>query len=488
MLSAVSLLGMPPASALAQRIQFPTPYQAPPRFAPNPYAAAPGPYAGAPGSYAGAPGFGAAAPSGANLGGNIQPFDPYALPGNFSPAAGLGGQGRFPVVPPGSLPPGTLPPGVVPPPGLVRGNQAAGGYSGVAPNLPPLSADPYGTATTPPGGFGNSPRGNAGPNALGGGYQPDLNAPNPFANPNSASTGTGFSDWWNSRFGRTYDSQGQSTDPAYGAADGGNVGYQRLFQDVALRGTYLYGSKKDDLSLTEAEASASIYYANFLGVPNGLRITPGFAFHWTDGPQPPETSDIPARLYSAYLDFGLKPQFSPRFSAELSARVGVYSDFQKFNGDSLRILGTGVGVWQATPTVALKLGAAYIDRVNIKFLPAGGILWTPNDQTRWDVFFPAPKLSNYWGSVGDQQVWWYVGGEYGGGSWTIEREDRPPDDDRIDINDLRIFAGVEWWNSTRYYGFAEVGYVFDREVLFYKVPGDTLKVDDAFMVRAGISW
>ncbi len=257
-----------------------------------------------------------------------------------------------------------------------------------------------------------------------------------------------------------------------------------------MRGTYLYGKDKDDLAMTEAEASTTAYFANFLGISNGLRVTPGFAFHWTDGPEAPETSDVPARLYSGYLDFGLNPQFNQVFSAELTARVGIYTDFQSFNEDSIRLLGSAVGIYQASPEIALKIGAAYIDRVKIKLLPAVGILWTPNSQTRWDIFFPAPKLSNYWTTIGNRQVWWYIGGEYGGGSWSIEREENPEvgADERIDINDIRAFAGLEWWSLNRAYGFAEVGYVFDREVVYFHVPGDTLHVDETFMVRAGISW
>ena len=240
--------------------------------------------------------------------------------------------------------------------------------------------------------------------------------------------------------------------------------------------------------MTEAEASTTAYFANFLGVPNGLRVTPGFAFNWTDGPQGPGFPDVPARLYSGYIDFGLEPRFNQLVSAELSARVGIYSDFQAFNEDSIRLLGTAVGVFQTTPNVALKLGAAYIDRVDIHLLPAVGILWTPNPYTRWDVFFPAPKLSNYWTTIGNQQVWWYLGGEYGGGSWSIERKDQPPKNDRIDINDIRLTLGVEWWTVNRYYGFLEVGYVFNRELVYYRVPSDSTNLDDTFMISGGISW
>ena len=174
----------------------------------------------------------------------------------------------------------------------------------------------------------------------------------------------------------------------------------------------------------------------------------------------------------------------------MTARVGVYSDFETFTSRSIRFLGTGVGVIRLNDQSALKLGVAYIDRVDLKLLPAFGVLWEPNPQTRWDIFFPAPKIANYWTTVGNKQVWWYVGGEYGGGSWTIDREEEPMEGirERMDINDIRIYAGLECWNLNRYYAFAEIGYVFNREIVFYRVPEDSMNVDDTVMVRGGISW
>ena len=78
-------------------------------------------------------------------------------------------------------------------------------------------------------------------------------------------------------------------------------------------------------------------------------------------------------------------------------------------------------------------------------------------------------------------------GEYGGGRWTIERANSMPDD--IDYNDLRVIFGFEWETQTQARGHVEVGYVFDREILFDKtMPPATLELDDSIMVRAGIDF
>lgn len=382
-----------------------------------------------------------APPSGAYLGSTIQPFDPYALPGNMPPTSPYG---TFP--PPFPSAGSTV---STPPPSVWSG-QPPPGYGGVSPGFQPGA--PYGTPTPP---------------SMTPGYQvsPYATAPTwPDGNPGLYA----------------------NTSPTAAAPPP----YQRLFQDTGLRSSYIYGKHKDDLAMTEAEASTTLYFANFLGIQNGLRVRPGFEFLWTSGPSAPATSDVPARLYSGYLDFALNPQFTPQFSAELTARVGVFSDFQSFNDDSLRIQASALGIAQTSPTCALKFGVAYIDRVDLQLLPAFGILWTPNPQTRWDIFFPAPKLSNYWTTMGNKQVWWYLSAEYGGGSWSIEREEEPEigANERIDINDIRVIAGVECWSLNRTYGFFEVGYVFSREVVYYRVPGDTLGINDSFMLRGGISW
>ena len=99
----------------------------------------------------------------------------------------------------------------------------------------------------------------------------------------------------------------------------------------------------------------------------------------------------------------------------------------------------------------------------------GGLLWEPNNQTRFDFYFPTPKLSQYLTTLGNYDFWWYVGGEFGGGSWTIKRADGR--NDRVDINDVRMTLGLEFGGQAllaegRRLGFLELGYVFAREVRY----------------------
>jgi hypothetical protein len=289
--------------------------------------------------------------------------------------------------------------------------------------------------------------------------------------------------------------QGLPATTPWGASSG--PPYQRLIQNTGFSYTWLYGSEENDLQMHDVDISTSLVLQMFARSDLGFRITPGFTFRFLDGPQPPiaTPTHLPAQLYDAYLDLQWAPKITPQLHAELDFRVGVYSDFATVTSDSVRFTGTGVGVIQVTPATALKVGVTYLDRLDIKLLPAVGILWTPNPQTKFDIFFPEPKLAKYWTTMGNASVWWYFRGQYGAGNWTmkqlksvlLDETTRSSDfTDRMDINDIRVVGGLEWHGLNERVGFIEVGYVFDREILFHEFPAADLKLNDTFLLGAGI--
>lgn len=259
--------------------------------------------------------------------------------------------------------------------------------------------------------------------------------------------------------------------------------YMRFFQQVRLSYTWVNGGDGLDVDQQAIETSATAAFPNFLYRGEPLLVTPGFVFRFWDGPSG-GAADLPPRAYDAYLDFDWKPQITPQFSGEVGFRIGVYSDFDTVTTESIRLQGRGFGVVQITPTMTAKLGVVYLDRLKIKLLPAGGLLWIPNEQTRWEIYFPNPRLAHYLTTVGTAELWWYLSGEYGTGSWTIDRAGTGASE-QIDINDMRAIFGVEWIIPNRSRGFFEAGWVFQREVLYRDSPDD-FDPGDNFMLRAGL--
>ncbi len=405
---------------------------------------------------------------GAVLSPQIQPFDPYSA----GPATGLPGSAvpRFPnFVPPNSGPlqpmlsgPPANAPGFVTQPNVFQPGLPSTTFP--PPNWPVTGTSPY---QLPPASLPPALNPPTFPSAAGNSTFPPPNYPT-YPPPQQQVPVFPNGLPWNQ----------QTVGPE-----------NRLFQDTGAVYTYLYGNDGNQLEINEVEIFTSALFKYFAHSGTDLRVTPGFVFDFLDGPKD-VAADLPGALYSAYLNGLWRPQITQQFTADLDARVGVYTDFQTFTSHSIRITGYGLGKLQLTPTLTLKAGVEYLDRAKIKLLPAGGVLWEPDAQTIVDIYFPRPKVSKYWTTWGNTDVWWHLGGEYGGGSWTIDRQDAPllGTSDRIDINDIRVFWGVEWDRLNGFDGLFQVGYVFDREIIYTEVPSESLDLDDTWMVRLGLQF
>ncbi|MCA9259700.1 MAG: hypothetical protein KDA61_10895 [Planctomycetales bacterium] len=346
-------------------------------------------------------------------------------------------------------------------------------YTAPLPTTPTYPGSPYGAPPySAPYGYG-APAPNSGtlfPEAASSGAYPPQPG-NMF--PNGAPVGweSGSYQWQNS--------------------DGTVARLQRFLQQISFEHTYLFGEARDqELEINRSELSATFGIPVFYNADTPLLVTPGFAFNWLKGPLSDGTADsadLPPQLYDAYLDAAWHPKLADWLHADLGFRTGVWSDFKEVNSDSVRFLGRGLGVLAFSPRLDLLVGVWYLDRNDIKLLPAGGVHWRPNSE--WDAYivFPNPKIRKRFVNIGSSQWWWYVAGEYGGGRWTIERADGRPDD--IDINDIRVILGFEWETQTQARGHVEVGYVWDREILFDQTLSPArYTLDDTVMIRAGIDF
>jgi hypothetical protein len=371
---------------------------------------------------------------------------PYAVP-----PPGAGG-GIFSVAPPGAVPPGYAPP--------------------VMSGAPMYGAPGY----APPPGYGAytpDPRFASGPSSI--------FPPSPYSNPYPN--------------GNYYSSQ----------PDGGVSQYTRFIQGITLEHTWLAGSDGDELDQNDTDVAVTFALPIFPNPKNPLYVSPGFGLHLWDGPAFPESypADLPAQAYDAYLDVTWRPQFNEAFGMELAVRPGVYTTFDAINADSIRLQGRGLGFIRLSPAWQLAIGAIYLDRVDVKLLPAGGLIWTPNEKNRLEFLFPKPKLSRYVMTAWTNTEWWiYLTGEYGGGSWTIERTgDTDPlvagGDDQIDINDFRVMLGLEFKPTQnidgnlpparrQYVAYFEVGYVFEREIVYRSGVPHEFGLPATYLFRGGI--
>ena len=262
----------------------------------------------------------------------------------------------------------------------------------------------------------------------------------------------------------------------------------RFLQQARGRYTWLNGGggSTTELGINTIEVDGTFIFPLFY-MKDPFLLTPGFAVHFLDGLA---THDLPDEFFDAYVELGWQPVMTQWLKADLAVRVGVYSDFQKWNDDSLRILGRGLAIWSHSSTMEFRAGLIYLDRLKTKLLPAGGVVWMPggpNGDIRWDFLFPNPKFSQRLTYFGTWDLWWYIAGEYGMGSWAFQSTTLfgGATAGQADINDLRLIAGLEWTTVSGIKGFVEAGWVFNRE--FY-TGGTNIDLKDTLMLRGGVTF
>jgi hypothetical protein len=155
----------------------------------------------------------------------------------------------------------------------------------------------------------------------------------------------------------------------------------------------------------------------------------------------------------------------------------VYSDFQRVTSECLRFQGYGFGVLTLPnhPNFKVKAGIIYLDRQDIKLLPAGGVIWLPNANMRVELVFPNPEIAMRLPGYSSCEWWAYARGEYGGGSWAIEEGGGVRE---LDYNDLRFALGLDFKAVRGLRGRVEAGVSFERELYF--------TVNDKFLLNTTV--
>lgn len=248
--------------------------------------------------------------------------------------------------------------------------------------------------------------------------------------------------------------------------------------DFRLSQTYLpkLGSNGFGIHDTDFSVQAGLPWPPF---EKPLLLKGGFGVHAWDGPARDSAGrdpGLPGALYDFYLDLGWKPRPAEWLFLDLGITPGLYTDLQNFSDDAFRLRGRGLAILALSERFQFVGGVLYINRDEKKLIPAGGFIWSPNEDTKLQVVFPQPKLAHRVASFGDRDWWVYAAGEFGGGTWAYDRPDGLPNS--VDYNDYRAIVGSELRRPDGWTLRAEVGYVWGRELIPLNgplvTPGDTV--------------
>lgn len=257
-----------------------------------------------------------------------------------------------------------------------------------------------------------------------------------------------------------------------------------VFQKVNVYGTWLPRLESDSFGYSNIKTNV------VLGLPlftreTPLVITPQYQIYWTDGP---DFIDVPPRLHDAQTEFRHFRRVGENWIAEGAIQLGVYADDYSFDADdAFRVNGRALAIYEPSPEWKWILGVAYINAAGYTVLPVAGVAYSTDD-FKAELVFPRSKIG--WRLLsspapGLDERWIYVTAELTGGQWAVQRESGI--NDVLSYSDWRIAIGYERKIIGGLSRTFEVGYVFNRELLYDTVPGD-IEIDDTLMVRMGVTY
>ncbi|MDX1943896.1 MAG: hypothetical protein SFU86_00700 [Pirellulaceae bacterium] len=256
-----------------------------------------------------------------------------------------------------------------------------------------------------------------------------------------------------------------------------------FFQKLSLSAAWIgNGNDPDNLGITEIETFLTV------ALPAPIKewpvlITPGYNMYLLSGPG---VTDLPPRLNTAYLDVMWLPKPFSRTTLVLAVAPSVFSDFESNDADMFRLTGKALVLYDWFPDkLQFVFGLLYLNRDNVRILPAGGAIWTPNDDFRFELIFPKPKLGARVNVGLGYEDWVYGTAEFGGNTWSIVRDTGLQD--QVTYIDYRILGGYERkLNGGAGYRL-EAGYVFGRSITFQSGIGD-FDPQSSFILRGGLTY
>ena len=260
-----------------------------------------------------------------------------------------------------------------------------------------------------------------------------------------------------------------------------------LFQRVFASGAYIPQFEGDSLGIGTLEAGV-VFGVPLLRPSTPLLITPRFAVNFLDRPA---GLDLPSEVYDAEVSFRHIRKFGEGpWAMNVAVTLGQYSDFESSDGDAFRVTGQAFAIYESSPAWTWVFGIVYLNREDLALIPAAGAIYKPNEDFKVDAILPRPRIS--WRLPGGRfhdgaARWVYLGGEFGGGIWSIDRS-ATVGQDLLTYNDYRLLVGIEKKGDLGVINHSlEFGYVFGRELEFSSATPD-VNLDDSLFVRVGLSY
>ena len=251
-----------------------------------------------------------------------------------------------------------------------------------------------------------------------------------------------------------------------------------VWQKTTASATWIAPKKENGLGVTSFDVRGSIEFPDF----QALWFVPRAAAHLIDGPQ---VTDLPGQLYDFSFEAVAMIPATEQVFFQLAIAPSFFSDLQNTSNGAFRLPGRLLGFWKYSETLMFNAGVFYLDRDDVKWLPVAGIVWNYSDDLKLELMAPRPRIAWRFSHADCDEHWAYVVGEFGGGTWAVQRASGV--NDVATLQDYKLMLGVERkWDTVKSW-WVEAGYVFNRRVEYTSGIGDS-DLSSSGVARVGMSF
>lgn len=215
-----------------------------------------------------------------------------------------------------------------------------------------------------------------------------------------------------------------------------------------------------------------------------LTLTPGIQLTHFNGdfePDPDTFHEVVDWVGNAQLDATIFLPVSEKWVTIAGVTPSWAFSKDERSASEFRMTGRILGIYQWTHQLKLTIGAVYLNREDISWLPAVGLNYTPYENLVFDLSFPRPQVKYRYDSNAERERWLLAGIQIGGGSWPVYRVSelnrtttpvRSVSRDTMTYRDLRLTIGCESRLEKQLFWRWEAGFVFARSVEYDSEVGE----------------
>lgn len=210
-----------------------------------------------------------------------------------------------------------------------------------------------------------------------------------------------------------------------------------------------------------------------LGLPAPIRghfllISPSFAWRDVDLSSSQFLQQDDLTLYSVGANVAYVVPRSEQLLYNVAIGVSWNGDGRASDGEAVQVFGTGVALWSPSDVWKWTLGLAYSNNIDWGVVPIMGASWTPNEDWRVDLTFPAPKVARRLDILDASEktsYWLYCGGGVAGFSGVFEPETESASRSvaKVKYSGWRLSTGLERKTVQGIGGAVEAGATFGQK-------------------------